>query len=314
MTTGLIALAREVLPRDLWSDFDRSLGTPQFGPYHHEGPFMGSPGSHLELVLDAISAVQRGEFHPDVPEGVRRLMQAAASRHAMSVPMYVLLHDIDKIRCLTFVYGDGRKVPVSYTDWECLLREDPDGPAIRKMDGDSLRRFCERRGIRQISYYQNFGGGRERTHGKVTANRLRGRRDISGILVRAIRTHEIAFQFQARGGMNLPLFAETFRGWPEIELGFMLLVNYADQMGSLRPDGSPDLAAFVALARTGLAIPKFWEIHRRVVAETGKLDEYGAGRREQILTELWRSTTLLETESIGQAVGRIVAECLSSRG
>lgn len=311
-----MTLAREVLPRDLWSDFERSLGTPQLGPYHYEGPFMGSPGSHLELVLAALEAVGRGEFHPDVPEGVRPLMRKEAEEYAEIVPVYVLLHDIDKINCLTFVYTDGRKVPVPHADWERILAADPEGPAIRALDGEALRRFCERHGIRQISYYQNTAGG-FRTHGRVTARRLHMRGDLHRMVVSAIETHEIAFQFQARGGLNLPLLAKAFGpGHLVLEnLHFPLLVNYADQMGSLGTDGQPSIQPFVALARTFLSVPKFWEIERRVKDETEQLNGRALGRRETLFIALWKSQTLLETESADDSVRRIVADCTAtSRG
>lgn len=311
LATDLLALAREVLPRDLWPDFERSLGTPQRGPYHNEGPFMDS---HLRLVLAAIEAVGRGEFHSDVPEGVRPLMHAAAARYGRLVPMYVLLHDLDKITCLTFVYSDGRKVPVPYEKWQEMLHDDPDGPAVAARDSEALQRFCERRGIKQISYYQNLGGG-DRTHGRVTASGMRGRHDVPRLVVQAIATHEVAYLFKDRGGLNIPLFDRTFGNCSEIQLGFALLVNYADQMGALQPNGQPTIASFVALARTYLAIPKFWEIHRLVMAESGRLDETGAVRRGELFMALWRSTTLLETEAVDDAVTRIVAACTAtSRG
>lgn len=310
MAINLLALAHEVLPRNLREDFERSLGTPQFGPHHNEGLFMDS---HLRLVLAAIEGVRRGEFHKEVPVGVRILMSQAAEQFERFVSIYVLLHDLDKINCLTFVHTDGRKIPVSYEEWQEMLRDDPDGPAILERNDEALRSFCERRNIRQISYYQNCGG-RDRTHGKVTARRLRSWYDIPPIVIQAIKTHEVAYLFKDRGGLNLPLFARTFGHSLDIEEGFALLVNYADQMGSWQLDGQPDIASFVALAKTCLAIPKFWEIHRQVSGQTAQFDLSSQGRREKLFRELWRSLTLLETESVDEAVRRIITNCTSSPG
>lgn len=251
------------LPPDLVLEVERSLGTPQLGPYHNEGPFMIH---HLMAIADVLQDVFQWQyFHQDVPSQVRYFIVSEASKHLDKLLLYVFLHDVDKPDCMTFVYKDGRKEPVTWSDWEKMLQNNRLGRFVYqgKLDSKSsdrqqaLEEFCGAIGLGSISYYQKRqeGKGKPRvvTHGKSAARRLAKRGDIPELVIKAIDTHEVAYQFDAKGGINLKLFRKLFGDWNKDEIAFMLLVNYSDMMGSLRIDMRPNIDGFLWLARTYLA-------------------------------------------------------------
>lgn len=283
---------------ELIADVERSFGTPQVGPYHCEGPFMDS---HLVGVANALDAVGRGEFHPDVPTEVWPFMMAAARTRADIASAHVVLHDVDKLTTMTFVKEDGGKVAVTYDEWVTLIDGDPDGDAIRKQDAAALERFCARHGITQISYYHDSEGGKI-SHGKKAADRLRDYAEP--LLVKGIETHEVAFLFGDRGGINLPLFHEHFGAWSEADVAYALLVNYADQMGSLKPDGQPDISDFVWLAKTWRAYVDFQVVKANL--EGLRLDQHKASR---LMDTLWKSKDVFQSETIDAVIARIRSEC-----
>lgn len=282
------------LPVDLQEDVRRSLGVPQHGPHHNEGPFLDS---HLRLVPQAMSDAAAGIFHEAVPEAVRPAMRAAAQAQASLASMYVLLHDVDKANCLTLVYHDGRTQAIAWAEWLDFA-----GPAAR--DGGLLGRFCREQGIKQISYYQETEDG-TRHHGRVAAERLTGRKDIPSLIVKAIETHEIAFWFGAKGGINIPLFTQTFGDWPDDEVAFALLVNYADQVGSHDEEGEPDVGDFVLLAKTYVAAKQYGELAERLKSAQ-RVDRVKLGKA---LDGLRKSVDALQSEDVEEAYRRIVAEC-----
>jgi len=296
----LIELARRTLPADLVEVVATSLDAPQYGPYHGEGPFLDS---HLSAVFQSLRDASEGRFHPQVPEYARAAIGEAAKTHAHRAPLHVLLHDVEKVSCMTFVHEDGRKEAVGRADWLRMLDGEEDGPGIRRRDADALARLCRRRGIGQISYYQEVEG-ETRTHGKVAADRLRRRGDIDDLVVRGIETHEVAFQFGAKGGVNIPLFEKTFGDWDESEVRYALLVNYADQMGSLGASGEPDISDFLWMARSWDAWGKLQALQRHFAA-AARVD---GQKLERALAGLRRSPTAFQVESYPDVVARIAAE------
>ena len=300
---GLLASMAQV-PADLLKDVEKSLRTPQHSfpkskkktSTHHEGPFMVS---HLELVRQVLTDVANGKFHESVPAAVRAPMQQVAIEQANNALLYVLLHDIDKPNCLTLTYEEGQKVEVTWEEWLVLLDSSVTGHLVSLGHGDLLKQFCNLNGISQISYYQEG-----RSHGKVAAERLSGRKDIPEIIVKAIREHEIAFTFASRGGINIPLFQDTFGTWTDPEINFALLVNYADQMGSLQENGFPNIEAFELLAKTWSAEKQFSSLKIRLGRE--RLDKHKVERSLAVLRD---STEAFQGETVEEALERIKSEC-----
>lgn len=151
----------------------------------------------------------------------------------------------------------------------------------------------------------------------VFAAHLRGRRDVHPLIVKGIDMHDVAHQFGERGGIDIPLFEQTFglpffatdqRKWNLGELAFCLLVNYADQMGSLGADGVPHIEDFLWLARTYLAAYKYCDLLHRLhrMPRESRLEE----KKVRRLTDALRvSTSPFESETVPEACARIVSEC-----
>ena len=286
---------------DLRADAERSLRVPQYGPYHNEGPFMDS---HLELIVQALGAVIIGEFDSRVPLGVRDCMYSAAKANTSHLGMYTMLHDLDKANCLTLVSNSGEKQAVSWEEWKHLLTTTDYGNLALNGDGEALVRFCLGLNLKQISYYQDLPEGK-RTHGKVTADRLRGRADIPEIVVMAIETHEVAFQFGSKGGINIPLFEKNFASWTPEQIGFMLLVNYGDQMGSRDSNGQPDISDFVLLAKTFLGYQNF----NRLTVLLESAEGLDKGKVTKAIDTLRKATDAFQAEDVEAAYRRIITEC-----
>lgn len=252
------------LPPDLVLVVDKSLRTPQYGPHHNEGPFMVH---HLMTIIETLQDVfQRKTFESKVPNEIRRLILDEASKHLDKLLLYVFLHDIDKPDCMTFVYKDGRKESVSWMKWHELINSHRLGKFVYQGQFDragddrqqALANLLDDLGVKSISYYQKREEGKGKpkvvAHGKSAARWLSRRGDIPALVIKAIEAHEVAYQFDQKGGVNLKLFRKLFSDWKTDEIAFMLLVNYADMMGSLGVDMQPKIDGFLWLARTHLAV------------------------------------------------------------
>lgn len=295
-----LTVALATVPTDLRTEVETSFRVPQYGPYHQEGDFLIT---HLQLVLAALEDMRRGEFHPAVSPKLRPELTRVANAYANLATLYVLLHDIDKMNCMTLIYADGTEKVVTWAEWQKLVGDYPLAEMIQRGDEGALDDFCEDRQITQVSYFQKTEGG-ARMHGKIAADRLRAHGDIPEIICKAIDTHEIAYQFAGRGGINLPLFRKVFEGMSDDELAFALLVNLADEMGSWGESG-PDITPFVLLAETATAARKFAEVETRLRG-TAKLD---GQKLDKAIAALFKATDAFRNEDAGQAFDRIVAEC-----
>lgn len=290
------------VPADLQPEVQASFLVPQCGPYHREGRFLES---HLVLVLGALEAIQRGEFHPSVPESLRAELQRVANIYAALATMYVLLHDIDKGNCLTLKFADGREDQViTWDEWQKLVNDYPLAEMIWNGDEGALDALLEDRQIIQISYFQKVGDS-ARMHGRVAAERLRARGDIPEVVCRAVDTHEAAYQFGAKGGVNIPLFRKVFADMSDDELLFALVVNLADEMGSHGESG-PDISAFLLLAETAIAAKKFTEVEARLRASDVKLDEK---KLDAALAKLFKATDAFRGEDVDVVYARIAKDC-----
>jgi len=288
----LLSCATDLVPADLVADVERSLVVPQVGPYHQEGPFMDS---HLVRVLATLEDIADGQIDERVPETVRSLMVKAVESVGLDTcRLYVLLHDADKATCLTLVFTDGSKRAITWGEWTAMFTG---------TTGDELSSFCQESGIEQISYYQDQDGVK-RTHGRVTAERLRGRGDIPEIVVSAIEEHELAFTFGTRGGTNIPLIERMVEGKDDICVGFTFAVNYADQMGSYREDGRPDMGYFLLMTESFVAFRQLAELTARIV----KTDRLHKQKVEKVVADLRRSTDAFRAETADQAYSRIVGD------
>lgn len=301
-TARLLDLARNFVPADLLTEVEQSFWVPQEGPHHKEGPFMWA---HLWGVHQALEAVERGEFHSAVPDEVRPHMMAAMATHGEDAGRHVFLHDFKKGDCMTFEREEGHGC-CTYPSLEAWRREVLSVPFYEGLDltdPDDLAYYLRYEMVVKISYYQEVDGVK-RAHGAVAAERLAERGDMSNLLIKGIETHEVAFLFGDRGGINLPLFHEHFGAWSEADVAYALLVNYADQMGSLKPDGQPDISDFRWLAKTWRAYVAFQVVKANL--DRLRLDQHKATR---LMDTLWKSTNAFQNETVDAVIARIRAEC-----
>lgn len=292
----LLALAARLVPADFLNDVKRSLRVPQLSPHHREGPFMDE---HLVLVLAALEQVARGEIDERVHEAARELMLEAVSVLGIETcQQYVLLHDLDKANCLTLTYENGRKVAISWDEWKGMFAG---------QTGEELESFCQEEGIVQISYFQETPDG-TRKHGAVTAERLRGRDDIPSVVVDAIGEHEMCFTFGARGGINIPLMEKLGEGKNRKSFGFMLAVNYADQMGSLKDNGEPDLSDFLLMVDSFVALGYLTALRDEFVIARRRGERFDDQAVEKALAVIRKDVNAFQSETVEQAFERIASQ------
>jgi len=247
-----------------------------------------------------LAELVRRVFRVPVAEAIKCLMEQAVVRYHDLAQQYFLLHDVAKKDCLTLQYTGGYKEEVTWAEWQTMLAARENGRLAAGGDGEALAQFCEEARIERIQYFQ-----KGRKHGVVAAERLRSHTDISPLVVRTIGTHDIAFTFGDRNGINLPLWFETFGDFTEDELGFMFLVNYADQVSSLGPDGQPDLRNFFWLAKTYLAAKQFLALKARL-EDTPGLD---GSKVEGEINRLRQSKEAFQSETADQEYDRSTAAC-----
>lgn len=283
--------------QELRENIERSFSVPQIGDYHNEGAFMDS---HLDLIVRNIEDVSAGKFPEELSAGTREALVRAVRRDPESVKRYVFLHDISKADCLTIKFGEEERA-VTWDEWNALLAGSEAGRAALRGDEDALRAFCERSGITGVSYFQNQGETK-RQHGKTGAEELRA----SGVatdaaMLAAIESHEVAFQFEA---INVKTYETHFADMAEETRDFALLASYVDTMASLRPDGKPDLANFLALAGSR-------EKHDSLRVLEGRLA--GAKLDKQKFARAWaplrNSAEPLTADMIDAVEARLRSEC-----
>ena len=296
------------LPADLEIDVARSLFVPQRGPHHCESVFLRG---HLERVYNALEETAEGCVHSAAPEHIATLLVEAAQAQFDLAALYVELHDVDKATCLSLVDAQGNRRAVTWDEWCGFVASSAPG---RRFDVEAdVIAACEENGIVQISYFQDTPEG-SRQHGPVAAQRLAQFPEIPEIVRRAIATHEVAYQFAGDGsntGIAIGRFRKLFEGWTDDDVAFALLVNYADEMGSLGVDGQPDISAFLTLARSWLASRKYAQLEAGIVqvriAGTPRLNTV---QLDKLLGEVLRSADAFETETVEQAHDRIIATCI----
>ena len=237
--------------RELRERIERSFLVPQWGEYHNEGIFMDS---HLALILNQIDVVAAGE----VPEGISpetlRSMQKALTRNRKGVERYVFLHDISKADCLTLKFdsveaarnagledAQSDEVPVSWNQYQAMLRMDANGQKAVEGDEEAFRRWATTKQLTGVSYYHP-----DQKHGDAGSKSLREQGvDVDATMLVAIERHEDAYQFQKIDAERyLMLYAQINQEGRD----YALLASYVDTAASLRPDGNPDLTNFQALA------------------------------------------------------------------
>ena len=252
------------VPEDLRGDVARSFLVPQRGDHHNEGGFMKS---HLLLVLTTLEDMGR-ESGPRIDERVPAAfhlpLHVAAGLNMDVARKYVALHDLKKADCMTFVLEGGQKVAMSWADWQAVLDGHSRGGEVREGSEEALKAVLDDLKVESISYYQERsaeGGGKPTKvmHGPEAADFLRARGDISELVVDAIDTHEVAFNF-VPGRVNIDLVERKFGEWDDLKVNFMVVVNLADQLGSHGLDGQPDIRPVLALIDSIDAFRAFREL------------------------------------------------------
>lgn len=143
----LRAMVAEIFPGEesqgLRDKIERSFDVPQVGEYHTEGAFMDS---HLDLIVENVEAVARGEFPEEIPAAIRKMLSRAVHRDTKAVKKYVFEHDIAKGDSLTLVSGASQEV-LSKENWQALLASSELGQKAAKGDNKSMRAFKKERNI-----------------------------------------------------------------------------------------------------------------------------------------------------------------------
>ena len=300
---ALVCLIIILVPEDLRSLVVKFLMVPQFGPYHKEGYYLWT---HLALALKKLEDLGRGEVDSKVPATVARLMvEAVRGVGVETCQQYILLHDFDKGSRLNLKLSSdsplrtvegkkGDRFEVSWGEWTSMFSGET---------GEELDAFCEEKGIVQISYYhQSSTDGLPGKHGACTAARFEGREDISPLVIRAIRDHELSKTFE---GVNIEKASRMFEGCDHLAIGFILAVNYADLCASVRADGSVDLSTFVNCANSYIAWQKLINLSASIAQVSG-LDKQEVSKQ---LDRVRKSKQAFLNESVKEVYKRIVKAC-----
>lgn len=236
--------------RELRERIERSFLVPQWGPYHNEGMFMDS---HLSLILRNIDDIAQGRFPTDLSPHTAEAMKRALSRDRTAVERYVFLHDISKADCLTLKFNSveaaraagledaqSADVPVTWDQYQALLRLDNDGQRALEGDEAAMGRWGEAHGLKAVSYYHP-----DTKHGDAGSQWLRDAgADVDATTLVAIERHEDAYQFQK---IDAERYLMIYAQIDEAGRDFALLASYVDTAASLHKDGRPDLANLRAL-------------------------------------------------------------------
>lgn len=300
----LRALVAEIFPGEgltgLRENIERSFGVPQVGDYHNEGMFMDS---HLDLIIANIERVARGEFPEEIAPAVREMLTRAVLRDPESVKRYVFLHDISKADCLTLKFGNEARA-VTWEEWQGMLAASDSGRRALAGDEQALRDFCAEQGLTGVSYFQGADDGK-RQHGKIGADELRAAGVTDAAMLAAIETHEVAFLFQA---IKVSTYEKYFGEMDADTRDFALLASYVDTMSSLRPDGTPDLANFLALAGSREKSESLRVLEGRLAGA-----ELDARKFARAWSALVASTDPLTADMIDTAEARLRETCKAVR-
>lgn len=292
--------ARLTLPQALADIVVESLFVPQWGSHHREGPYLQD---HLASMMDQHLAIAKGHFHPEVPEGVRSLISAMHSEFTQAL-QFILLHDLEKMNCLTLHYEDGTKRAITWPEWLELIEQSQWRTSLLRHEYDGVPLFCaQEHKIAQISYYQEIDG-HKRHHGPLAADRLREYQCFSEVLLRAIDLHEVVFQFPV-GGINIPLAQKYVQSWPCKDLDFLLLVTYIDQAASIGQDGQPQLGNYIWFAKSCLAMRQYERL--LVLVENAhqrgwRVDKHVLNKALQLVC---KAPDAFESETAGQVFDRL---------
>lgn len=222
---------------DLRSEIKKSFDTPQIGKFHMEGVLMDT---HIEKMLQTLSDMEKGDFHPDVPENIHPFMKDVANRENKSLQMYTFLHDIAKSNCLTIQYENGEEDVLTWEQWQSKLPEGTSGSPM------AMKNFYESEKISGISYFQKNKNKGVKNHGEEGAEKIKEYSsqsdiDIPEILVKAVKKHEIAHQFSS---VSFKTYEKHFGELSDEERLWIVVASYLDLMAAIRESGGVDLSNF----------------------------------------------------------------------
>jgi hypothetical protein len=227
---------------------ERSLQTPQKGPYHNEGPYMDA---HLELIVGALYDICKGKFAEVIPADIRELITEVVVMEApkgsgRKVPRtemveYAFLHDIAKPLCMSVgIAGRDDKIEISWEEW--LEIEAKGEPYQIEVDGETYE-------IQSFSYYHESKEDAGK-HGNVGADLVAASgADISPEILQTMRLHEVAYQFVK---ISAKTYEEHFvdPSFSAVQQNLIIAASYTDLMGSLNPDGQPELQSLIFLIQS----------------------------------------------------------------
>lgn len=104
------------MPENLKDDIRQSLETPQYGPYHNEGPTLAA---HIGKILETVNQIHQTKFDfrslglPPGQEGsISRLVTQTVQENNANMQLYAYLHDLKKPDCMNIEIQyeeDGKK-------------------------------------------------------------------------------------------------------------------------------------------------------------------------------------------------------------
>ncbi|MBI5230035.1 MAG: hypothetical protein HY981_01920 [Candidatus Magasanikbacteria bacterium] len=293
-----------------------SFQVPQWGKHHNEGIYMDT---HLDLILTNLENIQRGEFPPEIPDNIKKLLQEATTNNRETLERYTFLHDISKKDCLTIKFEDGTALSPTWQEWQDMLptklRNNP--------DPETFAHYAAQQHITAIGYYQpeiikkNEAGKTEvvkhgKMHGREGAEVLRalGYVGVSPAVLKAIEKHEVAYSFV---NASAKTYEQHFDSLSDQERTLALVASYSDTTSALTSSGKPDLSNFMNMlgAKHNYELWQALKNNEEITAQqqSGQLD---AEKVKKELDAILQNTVQIPL-SIDKLLIKIKKECTPTR-
>ena len=233
---------------ELVADIEKSLTSPQLGPYHKEGHTMLS---HLQLMTSRLAEIQAGQEDPSIPLDLLAKFQNIAQNKQMW-RQFIFLHDMEKPSCMRLTLTNETSDRDTQTDitWEQWEESEKQGPPYQFLNPTTGT-------IEGVSatFFFHAGDGElpAITHGPAAAIKLGEAHKHPGVIpdiLPLIAFHEVAFNFD--DGINAKIYAEKIDTNSDLQgkVELLLFANYLDMSSCLRESGQPDLASFYNLLKS----------------------------------------------------------------
>ena len=140
--------------------------------------------THIVSIFHELDNIEKGDFHPDLPENIRVILSRVVAVNKTSLKKYVLTHDVSKADTMTLKdTATKKRTSVSWEDWEKSLPVGVQGNPV------AMRAHLKSVGVEAVGYP---------SHGKPGAAKVEALKEHLGVpdvLITAIKNHEVAFNF-----------------------------------------------------------------------------------------------------------------------